>query len=296
MEETTSAVMTETAPQETDMTAEVPADGTTPESTVPSEDSTDTGTMPTEESENASGIPANTESAPSAIRYKFNHRTETVSMDEAPTLLQKGRKLEQITPQLDRLRFLAEASGKKDLQEFIDELETSWDRAEYQKYLKTAGGNEEIAKTLQEVAKKERTGKFKTSDQLDAEQKTKDEDALTQRMGEELSDLMREFPDVKEFSQLPETVVHEAAEDGIPLKYAYIKYLYENEKRSHTQIEAQQKAASASAGPMRSAPDSAEKKPPVTKAKGTKGESSPKRDIAPRIRNITPKKIITILY
>ena len=47
---------------------------------------------------------------------------------------------------------------------------------------------------------------------------------------------------------------------------------------------------------MPTKPDRPEKKPPVTKAKGTYGVSSPKIAIAPRMTNITAKKINTIVY
>ncbi len=73
-------------------------------------------------------------------------------------------------------------------------------------------------------------------------------DALTQRMAEEYAVLKREVPDVAEFPALPPDAVRMAAEEGIPLLDAYLRFEHRERRRIAAEREAQAAAAAAGVG------------------------------------------------
>lgn len=254
MEENTQAVVTETAPQETEDTTAQTASAETEPAPAEGENTEQTATDP------AATTPQ--EEPEDLITYRFNHERKTVSRAEAPKMIQKLLKAQQeaekSVPLLDKLRFLAEAGGKTP-EDFLDSLEAGYDKAEYKRFLDSAGGNEEIAKRLVEIGKKERQQKFKTTAQLREEQSKQKEENATKRMGEELADLQEEFPDIKEFKDVPESVVKEALDTDVSLLDCYLRYLHRNEKKAAAQKDSQAKAAGSSAGSMRGEPEHKEK-------------------------------------
>lgn len=189
------------------------------------------------------------------IVYRFNHETRTLSSAEAPTFIQKLLKSQydyehKVVPHLDRLRALTGARDG-DLGAVVEQLEQVCDEAEYRRFLETSGGNEEIARGLQEAARRARAAQAPTTAALQEQEEAAARDALTARMGEELRQLQEEFPDIREFSDLPHSVVSEASEQQIPLLDGYLRYLYRNSRRAAAQRVAEEKAASASVGSLR---------------------------------------------
>jgi hypothetical protein len=248
----TAAAEPTTAPQES-----APAD-TTPTAAEDVQPNGE-GTTPPEGSTEEPAAPAPSDD----IEYRFNHETKTVSRKDAPALIQKLLKVQydaeqKNTPRLDRLRFLAEASGT-DLDGLLDNLEKSFEDSEYRRFLKETNGNEKIARELAETAKARRTEKFRTSAQLQEAAETEARDTLTKRMGEELADLQAEFPEIGDLSDLPDSVVTDASEHGVSLLDGYLRYLHRNAKKAAAEKQKQEKAATAAVGSLRGAPDSADK-------------------------------------
>ena len=74
------------------------------------------------------------------------------------------------------------------------------------------------------------------------------DDPLTQRMAEEYAALRREVPEVAEFGALPPEAVRMAADEGIPLLDAYLRFEHRERRRIAAEREAQAAAAAAGIG------------------------------------------------
>jgi len=197
------------------------------------------------------------------IVYRFNHETRTVSSADAPEFIQKLLKSQydyehKVVPQLDRLRALTGAADE-DLGTVVEKLQQVCEEAEYRDFLEKSGGNEEIARGLQEAARRLRNERATTTAAWETEQADAARETLTQRMGEEFARLQAEFPEIGEFSDLPESVVREASEQGISLFDGYLRYLYRNSRNAAATRSAEEKAAAASVGSLRGEAEAVER-------------------------------------
>ncbi len=247
MEETMDMTVCDTAPQ-VEQTESITAGGApVGDETTQLSDGTDT-IPPSEELHTPSERGGD-------IVYRFNHETRTISSADAPELIQKLLKSQydyehKVVPQLDRLRALTGAR-EDDLDAVVEKLCTVCDEAEYRGFLEKSGGNEEIARGLQEAARRARAAETVSTAAWEEKQANTVRDALTQRMAEELEQVQTEFPEVRELSDLPPAVIAEASEQGISLFDGYLRYLYRNSRRAASQRNAEEKAAAASTGSLR---------------------------------------------
>lgn len=261
-----SAVESTTVPQESET---VYTEGTEADqdpafetsSLADAESDSEEGTTPSEEGEEGSAE-THDETEDDAIEYRFNHETKKLSRKEAPAFIQKLLKSQsdeqKNTAILDRIRFLAHATGK-DLGELITDIEQSYDQSRYRDFLKKTNNNETIARELANIEKQRHTDSFRTTAQLREEAETQEKEALTERMGRELQALQAEFPEIRDFSDLPVDVVETASDEEISLFDSYLRYLHRNAKKAAAQKSKQEKAAAGAVGSLRGAPDTAQK-------------------------------------
>ena len=73
---------------------------------------------------------------------------------------------------------------------------------------------------------------------------------VTGRLAEEFIALTEEFPQLAHPSQIPDTVLDTAAQEGIPLLDAYLRYRWQEEKRVAAAAHSRQQAASRSVGSL----------------------------------------------
>ncbi len=73
---------------------------------------------------------------------------------------------------------------------------------------------------------------------------------VTQRLAEDFLTLAEEFPQFVSPTQLPDGVLDMAAQQGIPLLDAYLRYRMQEEKKIAFAAEKRQKAAAQSAGSL----------------------------------------------
>lgn len=73
---------------------------------------------------------------------------------------------------------------------------------------------------------------------------------VTARLAEDFLMLAEEFPQFISPSQLPDGVLDMAAEQGIPLLDAYLRYRLQEEKKIAAAVEKQREAATQSAGSL----------------------------------------------
>lgn len=257
-EETLSTALT--APQDDAALTDTGASDAATEQTAAAEGATDTQpegttaeggavTTPTADTGTASAPPA--EQAPFAT-YRYNHHTHEVkSLEDARVLMQKGRKYDDIVPQLDDLRFLAE-SRKQTLAEFIGDLKTSFDKSAIEKLKAEMGDNEEAARQLHEARMEKLRGSFKSLKAQEQEEAQQEEQALTERMGRELAELQKAFPDVTDLAALPREVVESAANGERALLDSYLRYLHRNGRKTAAEAKRQEENAASAVGGLKS--------------------------------------------
>lgn len=186
---------------------------------------------------------------PVTIPVRYNHQSRLLTLEEARTLAQKGLKYDELTPALDKLRYLA-AANHISLQEMADGLAKSQDNLLYQSILGECGGNETLAKRLYEAEKSRWQTGYASARDEDAETAREDRNRLTARLADDFLELKAEFPAIREFGDLPRAVVETAVNRNISLFDAYLRFQH-SEKRRAAEAEAAREAASkASAGSL----------------------------------------------
>lgn len=176
-------------------------------------------------------IPEAPSNEPRGIALKFNKEIREVSLDEAVTLAQKGLKFDKISPELERIKSLANKKGMS-IGEFISEIEKGELSRRRSELLESAGGNEELAEHILELEK-------------NSEGKT---DCF------EL--LKKEFPEIKSPEDLPEEVLSEVDLMGGNMLSAYLLYLHrENRLSIESRLRQEENRANALGSQQKNAPE-----------------------------------------
>lgn len=206
---------------------------------------------PTEQSDNIMDTIPEVESdenvqQPVTIPIQYNHESRELSLEEAQSLAQKGLKFDELSPTLDKIRFLAAANGKS-MQEMVDALMESQDRQLYSSILAECDGNEAIAQRLFEAEQAKRQTLYDSSQKEAAAAQEKEKADLAKRLADEFVELQREFPEMAEFAAVPKSVLDMAVK-GVNLTDAYLRYQHSENKKASAAKAAQEQAAKASAG------------------------------------------------
>ena len=209
--------------------------------------------------ENAANTPAEGEDGTPAapeqtIPVRYKRHVEQIPVSEVGGWVAKGRQLDELTPTLDRLAAMAEARGQE-LGAFVDELEHSFEQNELQALTERCGGNAETAKQLFDLQREKRQASFKGLAARQQQEAAAERESLTQRMGDELAEVQKEFPDIRELRDLPQEVVQEACDRDIALLDAYLRWHLRNGRRAEAARQHQQKAAEASTGSVKGGED-----------------------------------------
>ncbi len=160
----------------------------------------------------------------SEIRVKFNKETRTLTPDEAVTLAQKGLKYDMVSEDLKRLKNLAGATGKN-ISDYITEIENQTSAAHKKALLDSCSGNSEIVEHIMEL-----------------------EGAQSGIATPGFDEILREFPEIKSLSDLPESVLQTVEIKGGNLFDAYLRYQHQQKRQAAEQRKIQQKAAESSVG------------------------------------------------
>lgn len=190
--------------------------------------------------------------APTGVSVRFNHRQRALSGDEAAVYAQKGLKWEAFQDDYDRLRFLAEGAGQSVSAWIHDQCEK--DRQRELEEVMAHCGDEEIAQQLVELRRRERAQHFQSGAALAAAEEKSEQEAQAERLAEEYGELCRAVPDVEAFESLPDTVVREAVERGVPLVYTYLRFCYEQDRQTAAEQERAARCAASSTGSLSSGP------------------------------------------
>lgn len=236
MEENIQTPEVDTAPQDQPEGEATAAAGTTQEA--------ETATDTTPEAGEADNV-----QQPITIPIQYKHEARELTLEEAQDFAQKGLRYDEIAPTLDKLRFLA-AANDKEISEMVDALVESQDKKLYDSIMEECYGDEKLAKRLFEVEKAQRQAKYESARQQEtaAEQKAKED--LAKRLADDFVELQEEFPDITEFSGLPQQVVDTAVKKGISLTDAYLRHQHAENKKITAARTAQEQAAKVAAGPQ----------------------------------------------
>lgn len=225
-----------------------------PTESAPQEDAESVATAaaePTTDEAEALGTTPDAESTedvqkPITIPIQYNHESRDISLEEAQSLAQKGLKFDELSPTLEKIRFLATANGKS-MQEMVDALVESQDKQLYSSILAECDGNESIAQRLFEAEKAKRQNLYDSNQKEAAAAQEKEKADLAKRLADEFVELQREFPEMAEFAAVPKSVLDMAVK-GVNLTDAYLRYQHSENKKTSAAKAAQEQAAKASAG------------------------------------------------
>lgn len=201
--------------------------------------------------------------APFSLGVQWEGTTRTLSEREATEYAEKGMRYEQLTPTLEKLQLMA-AGYDKGLEEMVDELLAGHDAARLQQLTAEADGNEEIARRLLKAEQAERKHAFEQRQRAAAGEAQSQRDALTQRLAGEFSEMKEEFPDIREFKDIPQSVVNTAIRQGIHLMDAYGRYERAERRRTQAAADTAARAAKSSIGSQRDIPPTGESDPLLT--------------------------------
>lgn len=160
---------------------------------------------------------------PKGITLKFNKEIREIPLDEAVTLAQKGLKFDKISPELERIKALANKKGMS-IGDFIGEIESSAENSRRKELLESSGGNEELTEHILNLEKS------------------------ANAKGDSFEDLRREFPEIKSSEQLPEEVLEQLDLVGGNMLSAYLLYLHRQEVLARESLLRQEENRAAALG------------------------------------------------
>lgn len=213
---------------------------------------TETPETATQDGENVTDDSAlgGTESAEPFLEIKYNHEKRGLSREEAATLAQKGMHYEDTYNAVERLATLKGVSVK----EFVSNLESSEDEAYRKSLMDKFGGDEETVEKMMEL---HNIKKQQTLDNANKNRKAAEDAKIESenvRIADEFSKMKTEFPELTDFSALPESV-KKAAYEGMPLPYAYLLHKHSEAKKIDAAKQSEKEAAEKSTGPINTKED-----------------------------------------
>jgi hypothetical protein len=176
-------------------------------------------TKPTEQTEQTK------EEALQALKVKFNHEEREIPIDEAIPLVQKGMNYDKLQEKLQalesdpRLSFVEELANQFNMSvpEYLEAVKAQKEQQRIQELVEQ-GISEELAQEMLE------NRKFR--EQFEAEKKAKADEAKQNEEYNEFFDYFRQA-NGRDYQpntdNIPESV-WEAAQNGVPLKFAYMQH------------------------------------------------------------------------
>ena len=241
MEENTVLENTTSQEPETSVAEDVETtDAGAPEGEVNTNTANDSGN---ESAENA----ANETAAPPApfLEIKYNHESKGLTREEAATLAQKGMHYEGLYQNLERIADLKGVTVK----ELINGFEAEQDEAYRRELAERFGDDEETINIMMEHYQNGKQGKIDAAKNKRLQDEATAEQNINTRLANEFIELQKEFPELQEFADLPESVRRAAAE-GKDLTHAYLLHQHRENKKIAAAKASEEAAAAKSAGSL----------------------------------------------
>ncbi len=195
----------------------------------------------------SAGNAANETAAPPVpfLEIKYNHKSKGLTREEAATLAQKGMHYEGLYQNLERIADLKGVTVK----ELINGFETEQDEAYRRELAEKFGNNEEIINIMMEHYQAEKGKKIDAAKNMRLQDEATAEQNINTRLANEFIELQKEFPELSEFADLPESVRRSAAE-GKDLTHAYLLHQHRENKKIAAAKASEEAAAAKSAGSL----------------------------------------------
>lgn len=252
-EMTTTVAAEEVAPQtETaDNTTEAEASADAQPTTAEQNDNTDAEN--TSENNEATEQSAGTDDTASApfLSVRYNHEDRELTRAEAQSYAQRGIQAEPI---MADLRYLAAQDGFKSVKEFMENLKSTAEasRLENLRGQLVDEGNEELLNSILAAE----TAKIRSAAGIIEEDEKKafasEYETEHERLADEFIALQKEFPDLKEFKEVPKTVLQIAQKEKVSLLDAHLRFLHAENKKIKQAEMSSAAAAKSSTGSMAS--------------------------------------------
>lgn len=186
------------------------------------------------------------------LEITYNKAKRTLNKDEATDYAQKGvHYQEKVMPLYNKLDYVAAQRGQS-IEEVVDGLLSS-DEENHRRGLIERFG-EEDNDVIEDLMRVYRDGQKQRYERIVADRKkaaeeaaTKERESLEARLADEFSELKKEFPEIKEFAELPKSVKAEAA-NGRDLLSSFLRYRHAEEKKTAEAKAAEEAAAKATTG------------------------------------------------
>ena len=190
---------------------------------------------------------ANETAAPPApfLEIKYNHESKGLTREEAATLAQKGMHYEGLYQSLERIADLKGVTVK----ELINGFEAEQDEAYRRELAERFGDDKETINIMMEHYQNGKQGKIDAAKNKRLQDEATAEQNINTRLANEFIELQKEFPELKEFADLPESVRRAAAE-GKDLTHAYLLHQHRENKKIAAAKASEEAAAAKSAGSL----------------------------------------------
>ncbi len=156
------------------------------------------------------------------VPVKYNRETKELKLDEAARLAQKGLKFEAIADDYEALKGIAAENGRS-VTAFLSELAKNMHEKRKCELAEKCGGNAEMAEYVM---------KLENSNEKD----------------NGFAELKKEFPEIKDISDLPEKVVEDSRLKGTLLLDEYLRYRRAAEREAAIAAAKQRSAENLSIG------------------------------------------------
>lgn len=192
--------------------------------------------------------PVSEKAAEPFVSVQYNHKNRDFTKEEAIKFIQKGMHTEALRTKLE---YLAKAQGT-DVNSLVEKIVLAPENA-YRSHLEQMYGKDspdvEIGMAIFREKQSDEYKKImrESENSIEREREIK---SVNSRLAEEYINLKVEMPDAPEYSDLPDSVIKEAAEGKRDLCSAYLRYLYKEKIKIDAAKNTQQAATTASSGAM----------------------------------------------
>lgn len=181
----------------------------------------------------------------------YNKATRTLNRDEAKDYAEQGMfYANSVKPLYNKLDYVAAQRGQS-IEEVVDGLLNADEEHHRSELVERFGEDSGVIDDLMKVyrdGQKQKYDRIVSDRQKAAEEAAnKERESLEARLATEFAELRGDFPEVKEFKDLPAAVKTEAA-NGRDLLSAYLRYQHSEDKRKADAQASEEAAAKATAG------------------------------------------------
>ena len=183
------------------------------------------------------------------LETKFFKELRWLSKEEAKNFAEIGMRYGEVRESLERVAALKGMS----VEDFVSSIETEQDEAYRRELAEKFGNDEETINIMMEHYQAEKGKKIDAAKNKRLQDEATAEQNINTRLANEFIELQKEFPELQEFADLPESVRRAAAE-GKDLTHAYLLHQHRENKKIAAAKASEEAAAAKSAGSMADKP------------------------------------------